>query len=274
MSLLLKSRSLDLERMDMETLGRDTAANTLGALETINLWLGGVRATLWHLKRFSKRWMPGERIRIIDWGTGGADMPRAIVRWGRQNGFRIEIVGIDRNPEILDYARQASRDFPEIKIMQDDIVASPGLPAPSPDGRGTSAAQGEAELFDYAVSSLCLHHLSDTEIIDLLKKSDRVTTRGFIMNDLKRSARAWAWIWALSRLGRAHPIVQNDGPLSVKRAFTTKELETLAKAAGITYANVYTHFGYRLTLAGEKASPGLTAPSPIGRGTSAAQGEA
>ena len=72
------------------------------------------------------------------------------------------------------------------------------------------------------------------------------------MNDLKRSARAWAWIWLLTHLGRAHPIVQADGPLSVKRAFTTKDLRALADKAGITYAKVYTHFGYRLTLAGEK----------------------
>ena len=72
------------------------------------------------------------------------------------------------------------------------------------------------------------------------------------MNDLKRSARAWAWIWALSRLGRAHPIVQYDGPLSVKRAFTPAELRNLALLAGVRYISVHTHFGYRLTLAGEK----------------------
>ena len=79
-----------------------------------------------------------------------------------------------------------------------------------------------------------------------------MTTRGLIMNDLKRSARAWAWIWALSRLGGADPVVQYDGPLSVKRAFTPIELRNLARQAGVTYASVHTHFGYRLTLAGEK----------------------
>ena len=46
----------------------------------------GVRATLSHFKRWSRRWKPGERIRVIDWGTGGADIPRALVRWARANG--------------------------------------------------------------------------------------------------------------------------------------------------------------------------------------------
>jgi hypothetical protein len=94
--------------------------------------------------------------------------------------------------------------------------------------------------------------LSDQEIIALLQRSDRLTLRGMIMNDLKRSVRAWAWIWALSRLGRAHPIVQYDGPLSVKRAFTPNELRNFARQANVTYTEVHTHFGYRLTLAGEK----------------------
>ena len=100
-------------------------------------------------------------------------MPRAIVRWGRAQGFRIEIVGVDSNSEITAYARRACSEFPEISILESNAL--------SPDGGGP---------FDYAISSLCLHHLSDSEIVGLLKKSDRVTTRGLIMNDLKRSARA------------------------------------------------------------------------------------
>jgi hypothetical protein len=235
MSLIFKMRSLVPERMDLEPLTEAEAAEILKTLETINVWLGGVRATLWHLKRFARRWDPGQRIRIIDWGTGGADIPRAIVRWGRLNGFAMEVVGVDNNPVVAAYARDACRDYPEIRIVcaaVDDELSGPS--------------------FDYAISSLTLHHLTDDQIVELLKKSDRLTTRGMIMNDLKRSARAWAWIWTLSRLGRAHPIVQNDGPLSVQRAFTPPELRNLARLSGVPYTDVHTHFGYRLTLAGEK----------------------
>jgi hypothetical protein len=222
--------------MDTESLSPGTTAEILRALETINLWLGGVRATLWHLNRFSRFWSAGQIIRIIDWGTGGADLPRAIVRWARARGFRVEILGVDNNQAMLAYARAACRDYPEIRLLEGDLIKLPRFHEP----------------FDYAISSLCLHHLKDEAIVNLLAKSDRFTQRGIIMNDLKRSARAWAWIWLLSRLGRAHPIVQHDGPLSVKRAFTPKELGNLARQANVAYAKVYTHFGYRLTLAGEK----------------------
>ena len=234
--MIFKSRSPEFERMDLEPLTETSAADILKTLEKINVWLGGVRATLWHLKRFSGHWSPKQRIRIIDWGTGGADIPRAIVRWARSRGFFMEIVGVDSNAVVLRYARNACSSYPEISLFQDNLTQTAQFQKP----------------FDYAISSLCLHHLSDQEIVGLLEKSDRFSTRGIIMNDLKRSARAWAWIWAFSRLARTHPIVQYDGPLSVKRAFTSQELRDFARRAGVTYAKVYTHFGYRLTLAGEK----------------------
>jgi hypothetical protein len=107
--------------------------------------------------------------------------------------------------------------------------------------------------FDYALSSLTLHHLNDSQIISLLQQSDRLCRRGIIMNDLKRSVRAWMWIWVLTRVTGAHPVVQNDGPLSVRRAFRPQELAALAAQAGLSYLKVKTHFGYRLTLAGEKS---------------------
>src|SRR5262245_9611845 len=98
---LWSERSLQPERMDVETLQHADAVAILQTLEKINAWLGGVRATLYHVKRFAQHWKPGEPIRFIDWGTGGADIPRALVRWGRKQGFRIEVVGVDSNAAVL-----------------------------------------------------------------------------------------------------------------------------------------------------------------------------
>lgn len=251
MSLVLSRRSVQPERMDTETLGLEEMGTILESLETINERLGGSRATLWHLKRFSKAWKPGETIRIVDWGTGGADLPRAIVRWARRSGFKVKILGIDNNPVVLAYAQKACLEYPEITLESLDVNKETAPDQP----------------FDYAISSLALHHLSDGAIVNLLIQSDRWARRGIIMNDLKRSARAWAWIWTLSRLFQAPAIVQHDGPLSVRRAFTQQELESYARAAGLSYLRVRTHFGYRFTLAGEKSvgecgGKGVTSETP------------
>ena len=162
---------------------------------------------------------------------------RALVCWGRRAGFRLEVVGVDNNPAVIAYAREACRDYPEITLIQSDFE---------------DFSRDAVPLYDYALSSLALHHLSNAEVIALLQISNRVARRGMIMNDLKRSVRAWAWIWTLSRIFPAHPIVQNDAPLSVRRAFRPDELEYLAAQASLDYVKVTTHFGYRLVLAGEK----------------------
>lgn len=236
MSLFLRTRSTLPERMDTEPLTLAEMTPVLETLESINARLGGIRATLNHLAHFSKAWTPHQEIRIVDWGTGGADLPRAIARWARLKHFRVKILGIDNNPVVLEYAKAACKHYPEITLQTLDVNA---LEAPE-------------HPFDYAISSLSLHHMSDETIVQLLIQSDRWARRGIIMNDLKRSARAWAWIWALSRVFRAPPVVQHDGPLSVRRAFTRKELVAYAEKAGLSYLKVYTHFGYRYTLAGEK----------------------
>lgn len=237
MSRLFHQRCLEPERMDIEPLDRDDTQAILHDLERVNIWLGGIRAMLFHIERFSRHWEPGEQIRFIDWGTGAADIPRALVRWGRRNGFCFEVVGIDQNGPVLDCAREACRDYPEIRLLQADFNEFPETAPP----------------FDYALSSLCLHHLRTNEIIAFLQKSHRLARRGMILNDLRRSVRAWMWIWFLTRFG-AHPVVQHDAPLSVRRAFTVQELKHLAQQAGLSYLKVNTHFGYRLTLAGEKNS--------------------
>src|SRR5439155_24970091 len=110
MSLIFKTRSLAPERMDTEFIPPDELAQILRTLETINIWLGGWRATLRHLQGFSRHWVPGQTIRLIDWGAGGADILRAIVRWARGRGFPVEIVGVDNNPAVLAYAKAACRD--------------------------------------------------------------------------------------------------------------------------------------------------------------------
>jgi len=235
--MIWAERCARLERMDTETLEPATATRVFANLETINRYLGGVRATLWHFERFARRWRPGDLIRIVDWGTGGADMPRALVRWGRRRGFRLHILGIDQDPATVAYARNACRDYPEIAIINADArLFLPG-----------------AEPVDYAISSLTLHHLTDDAILDLLRTSDRLVRRGLVMNDLRRSIRAWGWIWALSRAARWHPMVRHDGPLSVRRAFAPRDLDRYAQQTGLSYLKTRAHFGHRLTLAGEKA---------------------
>ena len=45
---------------------------------------------------------------MLDIGTGGADLPRALLRWARADGLRLEVTAIDPDPRALDWALRAA----------------------------------------------------------------------------------------------------------------------------------------------------------------------
>src|SRR6185436_10713961 len=93
----LTTRHREAEWMDAADVDPETLRQSLAFIRRINRLLGYTRATLWHLEQFSRRWKPAETIRIIDFATGSADIPRAILAWGQKRGFDIRIVGVDRH---------------------------------------------------------------------------------------------------------------------------------------------------------------------------------
>ncbi|PSQ77395.1 MAG: methyltransferase type 11, partial [Bacteroidetes bacterium QH_6_63_17] len=59
---------------------------------------------------------------------------------------------------------------------------------------------------------------------------------------------AWIGIWLLSRGLRMAPMVQHDGPMSVRRGFRADELRALAQAAGLPAPSIRWHWAFRWTL--------------------------
>ena len=70
----------------------------LSDVARLNAFFGGRFLTLVHVKRLSARLPPGQALTVLDVGTGGGDVPRALVRWARRvrrpkNRWRQEISG-------------------------------------------------------------------------------------------------------------------------------------------------------------------------------------
>ena len=112
-----------IELMELPDADPGELAHTLTDLAWINRWLGGMRLIHAHLPSFLDG--TAAPIRILDVGTGYADVPRAIARWGRRMGLPVEIEGVDHHDRILALARQASATYPEIRIRQGDAMALP-----------------------------------------------------------------------------------------------------------------------------------------------------
>jgi len=83
-----------------------------------------------------------------------------------------------------------------------------------------------------------LYHFSEEDTVSLLKELGRVAAEGYIIMDLRRSWVAWALIFMLTRVFSRNRLTRHDGPLSVLRSYTDKELSVLAGKAGLAGRHV------------------------------------
>ena len=229
----LKTRSYEREILDDHEPEQPVVDKIYRFLSFVNRRLGGSRATIARFKVFSRSWPPGARIRVLDVASGAADVPRALIAWGRSRGFDVRVTALDLSPRALSYARRAGpRD---------------GLTFVCADVTRPCFQDGA---FDYVTCALFFHHLTDEQVVSTLEAFDRLARRGIVINDLVRSRRAWIWTWLLTM--PFHPILHFDGPLSVRRAFRPAELRPRAAEASVHWLTIRRHFGHRMTLAGER----------------------
>src|SRR5262249_57276406 len=81
----------------------------------------------------------------------------------------------------------------------------------------------QAASFDFVLASQMLHHFSDDKIIILLKTWSGLTRKAILVSDLVRDPLAYYGIRLITRLFTRNEMTRFDGPLSVRRALTTKE---------------------------------------------------
>jgi SAM-dependent methyltransferase len=230
-------RRRESEWMDSPDVDARLLDGGLRFIRRINAWLGYTRATIAHLERFSRRWKPGETIRLIDLATGSADVPLAAARWGRRRGFDVRVTGVDLHERTCAVARHETRREPRVNIVRADVLDRRTFPF-------------DAGSFDYALSSMFLHHLDDEQIVSLLRAMDRLARRGVLAADLIRTRRAYAWISLFTLV--SNPLLRHDARVSVAQALSEPEAQALPRRAGLDYLCYSRHFGHRFVLAGEK----------------------
>ena len=233
----MSQRSLEREYMDDHTPPQDVVDDVYWFLGAINHWLGGTRATLRRFEELSREWQAGQRVEILDVATGGGDLARALVAWGRGRGFDVRVTALDISRSALTSARRRGSDGTGTAALR--FVCADVHRVPCRDG-----------VFDYVTCALFFHHLTDDDVIRTLQSFDRLAARGIVVNDLIRRWRHFVWSWLFTR--PFNSVLRNDGPLSVRRAFRPSELADLARRAGLPWLTIHHHFGHRMTLAGER----------------------
>ena len=207
-----KERTNKEELMDDFSIGGDLLKDTLDKLENINRWLGGNLMTVNSLKKVLKNHPKEQALSIVDIGCGHGDILRDVAKFGRKNGYKMTLLGVDANPTAIAYANELSIAYPEVHFKTEDIF---------------SEAFKKRE-FDVVLATLFLHHFKEESLVSFLENTLKQTKIGVVVNDLHRHTLAYYLFMLLSVFIRNKMIIE-DGLTSVLRGFKRKDLMQLSE---------------------------------------------
>lgn len=228
-------RSGERELMDEENISYTEFHDCLQGLETINHLTLAYRPTLRWLRRWRAANVP---LRILDAGSGGGDMLRQVAKYFAATGSEkqnLELIGVDLNP----WSKKSAEQHPRSSAIEHHTA---------------NIFHFEPERnIDLVICSLFTHHLNDAQLVDFLRWIDRRAEKGWFINDLHRHAVPYYFIKAATALFSRNRLIRNDAAVSVARAFSVADWQSLLERAGIgERASIRWYFPFRLCIACDK----------------------
>lgn len=217
MGAFLGERAVDAhELMDDPACDARTLERTYRRFGAVNALVSGQGAVY-------RRWIRPRAsatsvLRVLDVGTGGADMPRRLLRWADRNGVRVRVTGIDPDERAIGFARRHAPPAVELRPVT------------------TAQLRAEGARFDAVLSNHVLHHLGDDEVVALLDDSAALLAPGGVAvhSDIERSRFAYAAFaaatWPLQWGPLRDTFIRADGLTSIRRSRTAQEAAELVPA--------------------------------------------
>ena len=224
------------ELLDGELTDPRVLDGNLRDLARVNRRFGGAGLSIRAIRALAAQARGRHELRLLDVGTGAADIPLALVR--APGPWRsVRVTATDSRVEILDAARRVTPAL----AGREDIVLSIA------DGRSLGFHDGA---FEIAHASLVLHHLGEEDAVAFLRELARVASDGIVINDLQRGALNWLGAWLALHAMTRNRFTLHDGPLSVRRAWTEAEMGGLLDRAGLRPLQWFSGFaGHRWAVA-------------------------
>lgn len=232
MSNRFSHRAEIIEIMDDLQCSGEVVHQTLRELEIINRWLGGNAVTLQGIKILLESKKINGPFAIADIGCGGGDGLKKIAAWGRSKKLTFNLTGIDANPNIIAFAKQNSSGFDEINYVTSNIFDE----------------HFKQTQFDIVVATLFTHHLTNEELIILLKSLLQQCRIGIVINDLHRHWLAYYSIRLLTKWFSKSTMVKYDAHVSVLRSFSRKDILRILRKAGISNYSLKWKWAFRWQL--------------------------
>ncbi len=219
------TRSYEKELLDGTGIAPAAIRQNMQELDFINTHLGGHGITLDGFKQLS---VGKKEIIICEIGCGGGDNLLAIEKYCKKNDIKVQLVGIDINPDCITVARSKFENSHSEWITEDYLNVS-----------------FENNKPDIIFSSLFCHHFTNPELTVMLQWMQQHASKGFFINDLHRHPLAYYSIkWLTACFSKSY-LVKNDAPLSVKRGFIKQDWLQLLELAAIQNYSIQWKWAFR-----------------------------
>jgi 2-polyprenyl-3-methyl-5-hydroxy-6-metoxy-1,4-benzoquinol methylase len=222
-------RSDKKEYIDNPCMDAQLLSQTYQELKIINICTLGYWPTMSAVKYFLGRYGRKREIRILDIGCGDGEILRRIKDYGNKRNFSLDLTGIDLNQDVITVASQRSPSG--IRFIHGDIFAD-----------------RENKTYDIIINSLTMHHLTDQEIVKLMRWMTNHARIGWSISDLHRRSFAYYFAMCFVRLAGLNHVICHDAPLSVARGFRRRDWIDLLSHAELninsTQLSWYPNFRY------------------------------
>jgi len=200
-----------LELMDDPACDEVLLARTYAQSRVVNALVAGWRTI--YRRRIRPLLSADRTTSLLDVGSGGGDVPRALARWAGRDGLRLEVTAVDPDPRAHAFATDPARATP--RDGRDRVRFR----------RATSTELVAAgERFDVVTSNHVLHHLDPPALATLLADSARLARVLVVHDDIARSRFAYAAYGLATSPWSGRSFVHHDGLLSIRRSYRRAEL--------------------------------------------------
>ena len=214
-------RTITPELLDTDSGTAEEIASSLADLERIARWFGGASTLVGLIKRVVEE--KGARsVSVLDVGAGNGD----VMRLARE---RLRPRGIDLAATLLDRSAVHVSQKNSAAALAGDALALPF----------------REKSFDLVACSTFAHHLEPNEIILFVNRALTIAREAVLINDLRRSAAHLALVYLGFPLFRGR-LTRHDGPASVRRAYTPKEMEGILQQTQAGRIEISNHYLYRM----------------------------
>ena len=157
----------------------------------------------------------GSRLKVLDVASGSGDVPIGWIARAKRQGWNIDLTCLDnRSTACEEQQRRARRHGLSVNSIQQDCLTH-SLPTG----------------FDVVTCSLFFHHLTNTQVFQLLQSLQAASSGGLVLCDLERSRLNLEMVRIASHCLTRSPVVHYDATTSVRAAFTINEFQTIASSA-------------------------------------------